>query len=75
MFILNVFLKRNFSSILRSAIIGFYRFLDFVSNFDWKNQFLAVNFNNESLGKDIKVIDLIVLNEFLLTNLFHFKRK
>ena len=39
-----------FSFNYRTAIIGFFRFLDFISNFDWKNQFLTINFNNESLG-------------------------
>lgn len=34
----------------RTALIGFFRFLDFITSFDWKNQFLAINFNNESLG-------------------------
>ncbi len=26
---------------------GFHRFLDLMSSFDWKNQFLLVNFNND----------------------------
>lgn len=31
----------------RSIITGFLRFLDLFANFDWKNKFLLVNFNNE----------------------------
>ena len=37
----------------KSVITGFLRFLDFISNFDWKNQVLLIDFNNEMKGYKI----------------------
>jgi U3 small nucleolar RNA-associated protein 22 len=40
--------KENFFILFqRSIMAGFHRFLDLMSSFDWKNQFLLVNFNND----------------------------
>ena len=35
----------------RSLITGFARFVEFVADFDWKNQFLLIDFNNEFKSK------------------------
>lgn len=40
----------------KSILSGFVRFLDTMASFDWKNQFLIVNFNNELLDAEAKEI-------------------
>lgn len=42
----------------KSVITGFVRFLEFISNFDWKNQMMLINFNNEFQENDITEISI-----------------